>query len=57
MPQRNNADYILLHKATKARQTSGRCAPKLQLCIEPLLSKLPLSRIFDPAACGVFFAR
>jgi len=25
------------------------------VCIEPLLSKFPLSRIFDPAAGGVFF--
>lgn len=29
----------------------------MQSCIEPLLSKSPLSRIFNPATGGVFFAR
>ena len=51
MPQRN----ILLHKATKARQTRGGGGHTLRLCIEPLLSKFPLSRTSHPAVRRGFF--
>jgi hypothetical protein len=50
-----NVGNILLHKATKRRQTEGSSTPRMQLCIEPLLSKFPLSRYLYPAAGGVFF--
>lgn len=55
--KRNNSFCnILLQKATKGRQTERGGDPRIQLCIEPLLSKLPLSRNLHPAAGGVFFA-
>ena len=51
MPQRN----ILLQKATKARQTQSEAGHTLHSCIEPLLSKSPLSRTSNLATRRGFF--
>ena len=55
MLRRNSRPNILLHKATKDRQTASGEVPIVQSCTEPLLSKYPLSRISTPPPGGVFF--